>query len=94
VTLPDRLGAPGAPGVIVTAGGLVLGGGGDGALYAFDKTTGREVWAFALPRSATATPMTYRTRAGRQFVVMATGRGPDATLVAWTRSPGNEHSSK
>jgi quinoprotein glucose dehydrogenase len=85
VTLPDRLGVPGAPGVIVTAGGLVLGGGGDRALYAFDKITGREIWKSDLPRSATATPMTYRTSAGTQFVVMATGRGPDATLVAWTR---------
>ena len=83
VALPDRLGAPGAPGVIVTAGGLVLGGGGDSALYAFDKTTGRELWTADLPRSATATPMTYRTRGGDQLVVMATGRGPDATLVAW-----------
>jgi quinoprotein glucose dehydrogenase len=85
VALPDRLGAPGAPGVIVTAGGLVLGGGGDSALYAFDKTSGRELWKADLPRTATATPMTYRTRAGVQFVVMATGRGPEATLVAWTR---------
>src|SRR5439155_3566326 len=33
VTLPDSLGSPGAPGVIVTAGGLVFGGGGDAALH-------------------------------------------------------------
>ena len=27
--------------------------------------------------------MTYRSRAGRQFVVIATGAGEDATLVAF-----------
>jgi quinoprotein glucose dehydrogenase len=81
--LPARLGAPGAPGVIATRGGLVFGGGGDSALYVFDKATGKELFALPLPRRATATPMTYRSRAGRQFVVMATGSGPDASLMAW-----------
>ncbi len=80
---PDRLGAAGAPGVIVTAGGLVLGGGGDSALYAFDKETGRELWHADLPRRSGGTPMTYRTKSGRQFIVMATGGGSDATLVAF-----------
>ena len=28
-------------------------------------------------------PMTYRSRAGRQFIVIATGAGPDARLVAF-----------
>ena len=84
VALPARLGAAGAPGVIATAGGLVLGGGGDMALSAFDSATGRELWRAALPRRATGTPMTYRTRAGRQFVVLATGAGTGASLVAWT----------
>jgi quinoprotein glucose dehydrogenase len=83
VTLPERLGAAGAPGVIVTRGGLILGGGGDQFLYAFDKTTGRELARFTLQRRASATPMTYRAKSGRQFVVMATGSGTSATLVAW-----------
>jgi quinoprotein glucose dehydrogenase len=85
VTLPDRLGAAGAPGVIVTRGGLVIGGGGDSALNAFDKATGRELARLELPRRSTGTPMTYRTRAGRQFIVMATGTGADAVLMAWRR---------
>ena len=32
---------------------------------------------------STGTPMTYATADGTQFVVVATGRGPDATLVAY-----------
>jgi quinoprotein glucose dehydrogenase len=83
VRLPDRLGAAGAPGVIVTAGGLVIGGGGDTALYAFDAGTGQELWRAPLPRRASGTPMTYRTRSGAQFVVLATGGGQNASLVAW-----------
>ena len=47
VDLPDRLGTPGAPGAIVTNGGLVFAGGGEDALYAFDKRSGREVWSNA-----------------------------------------------
>jgi len=85
VKLPERLGAAGAPGVIVTASGLVLGGGGDTALYAFDARTGRELARFELPRRGNGTPMTYRTRSGRQFIVMATGGGGNAVLVAWAK---------
>ena len=83
VKLPARLGAAGAPGVLVTRSGLVLGGGGDSALYAFNKQTGQELARFELPRRASATPMTYSVN-GRQFVVMATGGGANASLVAWT----------
>jgi hypothetical protein len=28
--------------------------------------------------------MTYRAKSGRQFIVMATGGGGNAALVAWT----------
>ncbi len=82
VTLPARLGVSGAPGALVTAGGLVFVGGGDSALQAFDKTTGHELWRMPLPRRTAGTPMTYRARSGRQFVVIATGAGSDAALVA------------
>jgi len=81
--LPDRLGATGAPGSIVTRGGLVFVGGGDPGLYAFDKMTGREVWNGPLRRPTSGTPMTYRSRSGRQFVLIATGSGSDAALVAF-----------
>jgi quinoprotein glucose dehydrogenase len=83
VALPDRLGAIGPPGAIVTKGGLVFVGGNDMALSAFDKMTGREVWRHLLPRQATATPMTYLAADGRQLVLIATGRGEDTSLVAF-----------
>jgi quinoprotein glucose dehydrogenase len=86
VNVPARLGTPGAPGAIVTKGGLVFIGGQDDALYAFDKSTGEEVWSFPLPRRTSGTPMTYRSRSGRQFVVIATGSGTDAVLVAFALS--------
>ena len=83
VTLPDRLGAVGPPGAIVTKSGLVFVGGNDMALNAFDARDGRELWRYVLPRQATATPMTYLDRDGRQMMVIATGRGEDTALVAF-----------
>ncbi len=83
VELPARLGTFSNTGSLVTRGGLVLLGGGDPYLYAFDKTTGAEIWRGATPFRTSANPMTYRARSGRQFVVIATGAGPDAALVAF-----------
>jgi quinoprotein glucose dehydrogenase len=82
VTLPDQLGASGVQGVILTRSGLVIGGGGDTAIHALDKTTGKELWRLELSRRTSGTPMTYRTRAGHQFIVIATGSGTNAALVA------------
>ena len=85
VSLPDRLGsnagATGAP--IVTKSGLLFIGGGESALTVINKSTGTELRRIELPRIANATPMTYRSRAGRQFVVIATGSGSDSNLVAF-----------
>ena len=83
VTLPARLGTPGNAGSIVTKGGLVFVGSGEPYLYAFDKATGREISRVATPFPVSATPMTYKTRSGRQFVVVATGAGADASLVSF-----------
>jgi glucose dehydrogenase len=82
VKLPERFGSPGAWGVIVTKGGVVLGGA-DTSLYAFDKATGKEIWRTALERPVRGTPMTYRAKSGQQFLVAATGSGNNASLVAW-----------
>jgi quinoprotein glucose dehydrogenase len=84
VSLPDRLGSPNnRGGALVTRSGLVFIGGGDGYLYAFETKTGKEVWRAKVPYANTANPMTYRTRAGRQFIVMATGTGTENALVAF-----------
>ncbi len=88
VDLPDRLGTPGANGPLVTAGGLVFLGGGDPYLYAFDAATGREVTRMATEFRTSSNPMTYRSRAGRQFILIATGAGPDARLVAFALPEG------
>jgi membrane-bound PQQ-dependent dehydrogenase (glucose/quinate/shikimate family) len=61
-------------GPIMTAGGLVfIAGTMDPFLRAFDVDSGRELWKGSLPASGHATPMTYRTASGRQFVVIAAG---------------------
>jgi quinoprotein glucose dehydrogenase len=82
VALPSRLGASGAPGGIVTAGGLVFVGGGDVGFSAFDAMTGQELWRHALSVRTTGTPMTFRA-GGRQFVAVATGSGENAELVVF-----------
>jgi quinoprotein glucose dehydrogenase len=82
VTLPARLGATGLPGPVVTKGGLVFIPGGT-LLYAFDKSTGEELWAGDLGERGSGTPMTYATRSGRQFVVVATGIGERAVLTTF-----------
>ncbi len=87
VELPDRLGTRGNAGPLATKGGLVFLGGGAPYLYAFASATGAEIWRGATLFPTSANPMTYRTRSGRQFIVIATGAGPDASLVAFAR-PG------
>ncbi len=85
VDLPERLGRSGNSGPMVTAGGLVFLGGGEPYLYAFDKASGEEIWRGATPFPTNGNPMTYRTASGRQIVVIATGGGSDAALVAFAR---------
>jgi quinoprotein glucose dehydrogenase len=81
--LPPLLGVAGAPGPIVTKGGLLFVSGGGTVLYAIDKATGRTLWSADLGRRAYSVPMTYQTSAGRQFVVIATGASADAELIAF-----------
>jgi quinoprotein glucose dehydrogenase len=78
------LGVVGPPGGTVTAGGLIFITGGGHVLYALDTRDGSVRWQWDLGRAGWAVPMTYRTRHGRQFVVIATGRGEDSRLMAFT----------
>ncbi|MDE0110897.1 MAG: hypothetical protein OXI87_12245 [Albidovulum sp.] len=86
VELPTRLGTCGNSGPMVATGVFVFIGGGEPFLYAFDKETGVEVWRGATPFKTNANPMTYRSQSGRRFVVIATGRGSNAALVAFART--------
>lgn len=83
VTLPRYLGVAGAPGGVVTAGGLIFISGGGSVLYAIDTRNGSVLWEHDLGRQAYANPMTYRTRAGRQFIVIAAGAGAETQLRAF-----------
>jgi quinoprotein glucose dehydrogenase len=72
--LPEKFGSFSLGGPISTAGGLVFVGGTlDGALYAFDVESGRELWKGELPTSAKATPMTFKGPDGKQYVVVCAG---------------------
>jgi quinoprotein glucose dehydrogenase len=83
VVLPDKLGVAGSPGALVTKGGLVFVSGGGRVLYAIDARNGKTLWEYDLGQQAYANPMTYRTRDGRQFIVIATGSGTTSKLVAF-----------
>jgi quinoprotein glucose dehydrogenase len=69
----DAHGAPSLGGVIVTAGGLLFSAGTrERFLWAYDSSTGDELWKGELPFPAQSTPMTYESNS-RQFVVIAAG---------------------
>jgi quinoprotein glucose dehydrogenase len=83
VALPEKLGAVGVAGALATRGGLVFIGGGDTAFHAVDMRNGADLWTWPMKRRTTGTPMTYRTKNGKQFVLIATGSGADAALMAF-----------
>ena len=59
---------------MITAGGVIFAGGAtDHTLHAFDIETGKELWSASLPAGVHASPMTYVTASGRQFIVVAAG---------------------
>jgi quinoprotein glucose dehydrogenase len=77
------LGVPGAPGAIVTGGGLLFATGGGTVLYALDARDGRVVWQHDFAEIAYAVPMTFRSKAGNQYVVIAVGVGASSRIVAF-----------
>jgi quinoprotein glucose dehydrogenase len=71
---PANWGAPNLGGPLATASGLVfIGATSDGMFRALNIWTGEILWQQALPFPGAATPMTYQTSDGRQFVVIAAG---------------------
>ncbi|MDZ7630155.1 MAG: pyrroloquinoline quinone-dependent dehydrogenase [Gemmatimonadaceae bacterium] len=84
IALPP-LGVAGAPGGTVTSGGLLFASGGGSVLYALDTRNGQVLWQFDLPAGrAYANPVSYRGANGVQYVVVATGGGENAELVAFS----------
>ncbi|CAM5494379.1 Quinoprotein glucose dehydrogenase [Mycolicibacterium aubagnense] len=72
--LPFKLGVPGIGGPMLTRGGVAfLGAAVDDYLRAYDVTTGRQLWQARLPAGGQATPMTFATASGKQYVVMVAG---------------------
>jgi quinoprotein glucose dehydrogenase len=82
------LGVSGAPGPLVTRSGLLFLTGGGEVLYAIDARDGAVRWSAPLGRIGWANPMTYRTAGGRQMVLIATGRGQGARLMAFALPAG------
>jgi quinoprotein glucose dehydrogenase len=73
-----RTGRPGVFGVLVTKTLVICGersaGKSDTMLRAYDKATGKEVGAVAMPAGQTGTPMTYMLR-GKQYITVAVAAG-------------------
>lgn len=73
-------------GPLATGGGLVFISGGGAKLYAIDAANGETLWEGDLGGArGFSNPMTYQTRSGRQFVVIATSREDysDSKLMAF-----------
>ncbi|MDQ8164778.1 MAG: PQQ-binding-like beta-propeller repeat protein [Gemmatimonadota bacterium] len=83
VALPPKLGVVGSPGGMVTRGGLVFLTGGGRVLYAIDSKTGEYKWEHDLGQVAYSNPMTFRSKAGKQYIIIATGGGSTSKLVAF-----------
>lgn len=72
--LPIPIGVPSLGGSVVTAGGLVfIGSTLDRFMRAYEVASGKELWRTRLPAGGQATPMSYVSDSGRQFVVIAAG---------------------
>jgi glucose dehydrogenase len=72
----QHTGATNTAGAIATAGGLIfVGATNDSRFRAFDSKTGRELWVVKLDHVATANPMTYRAKNGKQYVAIVAAAG-------------------
>ena len=74
-------------GPIATAGGLVfIGATSDARFRAFDSKTGRELWTTKLEYTATANPITYQGKNGKQYVAVVSagpGKGNNQALISF-----------
>jgi quinoprotein glucose dehydrogenase len=76
----------GSPGPMATAGGLVfIAGGKDNKLSAFDKDSGKLLWATVLPGMGSSTPCTWMQN-GKQYVALSVGgnkQDPAGAIMAF-----------
>jgi len=74
-------------GPIATAGGLVfIGATSDARFRAFDSKSGKELWTTQLDYAATANPITYQGKSGKQYVAIVAagpGKGNNQALVVF-----------
>ncbi|HEY7338630.1 MAG TPA: PQQ-binding-like beta-propeller repeat protein [Bryobacteraceae bacterium] len=74
-------------GPIASAGGLVfIGATSDERFRAFDSKTGKELWTTKLEYNATAVPITFQGKSGKQYVAVVAaggGQGTGQALVAF-----------
>jgi quinoprotein glucose dehydrogenase len=93
-SLPEgkqKTGAQNTAGPIVTAGGLVfIGSTNDSRFRAFDSRSGKELWVTKLEYTATAVPMTYQGKDGKQYVAIVAASGGAGGRGGGT--PGNNQS--
>lgn len=74
VPIPFEMGMLAHGGTLTTAGGVAFAGATlDDRIRGYDMQTGEILWSMALPAGGQATPMTYRGKDGRQYVVIAAG---------------------
>ena len=67
-------------GPIATGGGLVfIGATADNRFRAFDSKTGKELWSTKLDYTATAVPITYQGKNGKQYVAIMDASGGSGT---------------
>ncbi len=72
----QHTGATNTAGAIATAGGLVfIGSTADNRFRAFESRTGKELWVTKLEYTATAIPMTYEAKNGKQYVAIVAAAG-------------------
>src|SRR5215472_5336358 len=72
----QHTGVTNTAGAVATAGGLVfIGSTADNRFRAFDSKTGKELWVTKLDYTATAIPMTYQGKNGKQYVAIVAAAG-------------------
>ncbi|MBS0363166.1 MAG: PQQ-dependent dehydrogenase, methanol/ethanol family [Proteobacteria bacterium] len=68
-------------GVLSTGGGLVFQGAAEGQFYAYDATSGKQLWSYQTGNGVIAAPMTYELK-GEQYVALMVGAGGGGQISA------------